>query len=115
MPVDAVLLSHAHDHLDLRSLGRVGRSTPILVPRGLARFLVKRGFTDVREVDVGETHTIGRVELEATFAAHDGSRPPYPARAPALGYAVRGSRRLLRRRHRPVSGDGRPRPRPRRG
>jgi L-ascorbate metabolism protein UlaG (beta-lactamase superfamily) len=95
MPVDAVLLSHAHhDHLDLRSLTRGGRSTPILVPRGLERLLVKRGFTDVRELDVGETHMIGGVEIEATFAAHDGGRPPYPARAPAIGYAVRGSRRV---------------------
>jgi L-ascorbate metabolism protein UlaG (beta-lactamase superfamily) len=95
MPVDAVLLSHAHhDHLDLRSLDRVGRSTPILVPRGLAPLLVKRGFTDVRELDVGETHAIGDVEIEATLAVHDGSRPPYPARARALGYAVHGSRHV---------------------
>ncbi|HWO80841.1 MBL fold metallo-hydrolase, partial [Gaiella sp.] len=41
-----------------------------------------------------ETLAIGAVEVEATFAAHDGSRPPYPERAPALGYAVRGSRRI---------------------
>jgi L-ascorbate metabolism protein UlaG (beta-lactamase superfamily) len=95
MPVDAVLLSHAHhDHLDLRSLDRVGRSTTILVPRGLAPLLVKRGFTDVRELDVGETQAIGDVQIATTFAAHDGARPPYPARAPALGYVVRGSRRV---------------------
>ena len=34
------------------------------------------------------------MRVEATFAAHDGSRPPYPARAPAIGYAVLGSRRI---------------------
>ena len=34
------------------------------------------------------------LRVEATFAAHDGSRPPYPARAPAVGYAVLGSRRI---------------------
>ena len=42
-------------------------------------------------MDVGETHEIGALRIEATFAAHDGARPPYPARAPALGYAVHGT------------------------
>jgi L-ascorbate metabolism protein UlaG (beta-lactamase superfamily) len=94
-PVDAVLLSHAHhDHLDPRSLHRIGTRTPFVVPRGIGRILARRGFRDVTELDAGETLAIGAVEVEATFAAHDGSRPPYPARAPALGYAVRGSRRV---------------------
>jgi L-ascorbate metabolism protein UlaG (beta-lactamase superfamily) len=34
------------------------------------------------------------VTVETTFAAHDGARPPRPARAPAVGYAVLGSRRI---------------------
>jgi L-ascorbate metabolism protein UlaG (beta-lactamase superfamily) len=94
-PVDAVLLSHAHhDHLDLGSLHRIGTKTPLIVPRGIGRILARRGFRDVTELDVGETLAIGAVEIEATFAAHDGSRPPYPSRAQALGYAVRGSRRV---------------------
>ena len=94
-PVDAVLLSHAHhDHLDVGSLYRVGQRTPIVVPRGIGRILGRRGFREVTELDVGETLAIGQVEVEATFAAHDGARPPYPARAPALGYVVRGSRRV---------------------
>ena len=42
----------------------------------------------------GETHQIGALRIEATFAAHDGARPPYPARAAALGYAVLGTRRV---------------------
>ena len=36
--LDAVLVSHAHyDHLDLPSLDVVGRSTPVVVPRGLGQ------------------------------------------------------------------------------
>jgi L-ascorbate metabolism protein UlaG (beta-lactamase superfamily) len=94
-PVDAVLLSHAHhDHLDPGSLHRIGTKVPFVVPRGVGRILARRGFRDVTELDVGDTLAIGAVKVEATFAAHDGSRPPYPARAPALGYAVRGSRRV---------------------
>jgi L-ascorbate metabolism protein UlaG (beta-lactamase superfamily) len=94
-PVDAVLLSHAHhDHLDLGSLYRIAAKTPLVVPRGIGRILGRRGFRDVTELDVGETLAIGAVEVEATFAAHDGSRPPYPARAQAVGYAVLGTRRV---------------------
>jgi len=93
--VDAVLLSHAHhDHLDLGSLQRIGRTTPLVVPRGLGSLLHRQGFRDVHELAVGEGLEIGSVRVEATFAAHDGSRPPYPARAPAVGYAVLGSRRI---------------------
>jgi L-ascorbate metabolism protein UlaG (beta-lactamase superfamily) len=95
VPVDAVLLSHAHhDHLDFPSLRRVGRSTPVVAPAGLGPLLRRRGFRDVRELEPGAAHEIGSVRVEATVAAHDGARPPYPARAPALGYAVLGSRRL---------------------
>ena len=93
--VDAVLISHAHhDHLDLGSLQRIGRTTPLVVPRGLGSLLRRQGFRDVHELAVGESLEIGAARVEATFAAHDGSRPPYPARAPAVGYAVLGSRRI---------------------
>jgi len=93
--VDAVLLSHAHfDHLDLPSLRRVGPSVPIVAPRGLGRFLRRQGFARVEEVDPGDVREIGGLRVEATFAVHDGGRPPRPARAPAIGFAVLGSRRI---------------------
>jgi L-ascorbate metabolism protein UlaG (beta-lactamase superfamily) len=93
--VDAVLVSHAHhDHLDLGSLQRVGRKTPLVVPRGLSPFLRRQGFRDVHELAVDEGIEIGPVRVEATYAAHDGSRPPYPSRAPAVGYRILGSRRV---------------------
>jgi L-ascorbate metabolism protein UlaG (beta-lactamase superfamily) len=93
--IDAVLISHAHhDHLDLGSLQKLGRKTALVVPRGLGAFLHRQGFRDVHELAVGEGLQIGGVRVEATFAAHDGSRPPYPSRAPAVGYAVHGSRRI---------------------
>ena len=58
--LDAVLVSHAHyDHLDLPSLDILGRSTPVVVPRGLGRLLQRRGYADVTEVDVGERRAIG--------------------------------------------------------
>jgi L-ascorbate metabolism protein UlaG (beta-lactamase superfamily) len=52
--VDAVLLSHAHyDHLDLPSLERLGRSTPLIVPRGIAALVRRWGFEHVKEIGVG--------------------------------------------------------------
>ncbi len=90
--VDAVLVSHAHyDHLDLPSLERVGRSTPLVVPRGLGALLRRKRFSAVTEVDVGDTLAIGAVSVTATPAEHDGSRGPFGTSGPALGFVVRGS------------------------
>ncbi len=48
--VDAVLISHLHfDHLDLPSLQRLGRRTPIIVPRGGGHLPQRRGFRHVAE------------------------------------------------------------------
>jgi len=93
--IAAVLLSHAHyDHLDLPSLRLLGRSVPIVAPTGLGSLLRRKGFDAVHELEPGDVHEIGTLQVEATQAAHDGARPPFPARAPALGFAVHGSRRL---------------------
>jgi L-ascorbate metabolism protein UlaG (beta-lactamase superfamily) len=51
--LDAALVSHSHfDHFDRKSLRRLGKNTPIVVPVGTRQLL--RGVADVREVDVGD-------------------------------------------------------------
>lgn len=93
--VDAVLLSHAHyDHLDLPSLERLGRSTPLIVPRGIAALVRRWGFEHVQEIGVGERVGIGQVTVEATYADHAGGRPPRRLEASALGYVFEGSHRV---------------------
>jgi L-ascorbate metabolism protein UlaG (beta-lactamase superfamily) len=93
--LDAALVSHAHhDHLDLPSLERVGRSVQVIVPRGLGRLLEQRGFESVVEVEEGDELTFARVTVRATHAEHDGRRRPGRVRGPALGYAILGSRRV---------------------
>ena len=93
--VDAVLLSHAHhDHLDIGSLQRVGRKTPLVAPRGLGPSCAARA---------SATSMSSRPE-RASRSAASGSRRrsprttepgrPTPPRAPPLGYAVLGSRRV---------------------
>jgi L-ascorbate metabolism protein UlaG (beta-lactamase superfamily) len=92
---DAVLVSHAHhDHLDLPSLERLGRSVLIVVPRGLGRLLHRRGFESLVEVEKGDELAVGSVTVQATHAEHDGRRRPGRGEGPALGYAILGSRRV---------------------
>lgn len=96
--IDAVLVSHLHrDHLDLSSLRLLGLEVPLLVPSGAAQLLRRDGFTDVSELKVGETASVGAVEVTAVEARHDGRRRPGPRgqRAETLGYVVRGRRRTI--------------------
>jgi L-ascorbate metabolism protein UlaG (beta-lactamase superfamily) len=94
--VDAVLVSHAHhDHLDPPSLERLGRSLPVIVPRGLGPLLRRRRFERVFEIGEGEEIAVGALTVRATHADHSGDRPPFGgALGPALGYAILGSRRV---------------------
>jgi L-ascorbate metabolism protein UlaG (beta-lactamase superfamily) len=92
---DAVLISHGHlDHLDLPSLGRFPRDTPVVVPHGLGRFVESRGFRQVTEVEEGDEVEFGPVLVRVTHAEHGGDvtlgRP-----GAAVGYAVEGSARVF--------------------
>jgi L-ascorbate metabolism protein UlaG (beta-lactamase superfamily) len=93
--VDAVLISHLHfDHLDLPSLARLGQELPLVVPRGSAGLLRKRGFRAITELQEDETLSIGAVSVRATHAVHSDERRPLGARADPLGYVVTGSRSI---------------------
>jgi L-ascorbate metabolism protein UlaG (beta-lactamase superfamily) len=82
--VDAVLISHGHyDHLDVKSLARLDRSTRVIAPaRAAARV---RGFEDVVEVEVGDEVPVGAVTVTATPAEHVRG---------TVGYLVAGSARI---------------------
>lgn len=84
--IDAVLISHAHrDHLDVRSLRRLGKDVTVLAASGAVPSLRRRGFR--READplaVGEQRTVGQLSVEVTPAVH--GRP-----GSAVGFLVRGS------------------------
>jgi N-acyl-phosphatidylethanolamine-hydrolysing phospholipase D len=77
--IDAVLVTHSHyDHLDLPTLLAVGKRTPLLVPEGHARFLGKRGFSEVREVSWFESvELFPGLTITATPAQHFTARTPF--------------------------------------
>ncbi|MGH8868158.1 MAG: MBL fold metallo-hydrolase [Actinomycetes bacterium] len=88
--VDAVLVTHVHrDHLDLRSLARLGSGTRVVVPRGSADLLDGRLTGHVDELDVGESTRVGSLTVQATPAVHVASRRW--RRVPALGFLVSGA------------------------
>jgi L-ascorbate metabolism protein UlaG (beta-lactamase superfamily) len=93
--VDLVLVSHLHnDHLHLRSLRLLGRSTPIVVPRGAGRWLTRKGFTAVEELGPGESLTDGGLTVTATHADHAAHRwgplLTHGPHAPAVGHLLSG-------------------------
>jgi L-ascorbate metabolism protein UlaG (beta-lactamase superfamily) len=93
-PVDAVLVSHQHgDHLDPRSLVRLGRDSRLIAPPGASTYLRRRGFRDVTEVRPGEEVAVGSVAVTATDAEHAGSRTVGKSGL-AVGYMLNGSRRI---------------------
>ena len=82
----AVLISHVHhDHLDLPTLRRIGRHTPLVVPDGAGPMLEREGFVDVREVGPGDELELGGIRVAVTDAVHDAERRRAPE-PPALGY-----------------------------
>ena len=94
--VDAVLLSHIHaDHADPVTLRGIGLDTPVVAPRGMGRWLRRKGLTDVHELAEGEETAVGPLRVRATAAVHDERRWPHLGpRADAIGFVVEGSRSL---------------------
>jgi L-ascorbate metabolism protein UlaG (beta-lactamase superfamily) len=92
--IDTILVSHVHyDHLDLPSLDRLGRSVPVVVPRGAGPLLRRRRFERVLEVEAGDEVAIGTVTVTATHAEHRADRGPFGTKAASLGFVVSGSAR----------------------
>lgn len=79
-PIDAVIVSHNHyDHLCRRTLDRLPgkeRATAI-APLGLAPFLRRRGFRDVRELDWHQRTELGNLGVIALPAIHWSRRKPW--------------------------------------
>jgi L-ascorbate metabolism protein UlaG (beta-lactamase superfamily) len=94
-PLDAILISHAHrDHLDHRSLSRLGAACPTVVPRGCASVARRAGAQQIIELDEGGRISLAGVTVEGIHAAHDGRRDPFSPPMGALGYLLDGPERM---------------------
>ena len=88
---DIILLSHLHlDHLHLPTLRRLPKETPILLPRGAARWLRPLLPQPLVELAPGEEKTFGKVSITVTRAVH-GNDPPKTVLDLAQGYFLKGS------------------------
>ncbi len=87
--LDLVLISHLHrDHLDLPSLRALAPGTPLLVPRGGGELVQGSGHERAIEIGVGETFSLGGIEVTAVPAEHDNRRGPWGATADPLGFVL---------------------------
>jgi L-ascorbate metabolism protein UlaG (beta-lactamase superfamily) len=95
LPLDAILLSHAHaDHLDPRSLRMLDPGCPVIAPAGCQRLLGRLGVGEPIEVKSGDSVSVGSARVEAVPARHDGRRYPVGRRRAALGYLIDGPPRV---------------------
>lgn len=93
--LDAVLISHLHrDHADLGSLRRLDRELALLVPPGSREFFGRRGFRSVTELAPGESIGVGKLTVTAVEARHVGGRRRFARAARAIGFLIRGNRRI---------------------
>jgi L-ascorbate metabolism protein UlaG (beta-lactamase superfamily) len=92
--VDLLLVSHLHpDHFDPGSLQLIDRAAHVVVPRGARRAAARLGFAGVTELAVGESSTVGGIEVTATWAEHRRGRL-LDRRSEAIGFTLAGSQRV---------------------
>jgi L-ascorbate metabolism protein UlaG (beta-lactamase superfamily) len=90
---DLILLSHAHfDHLDVASLRKFSRHTPIVTARHTGDLLRRWRFREIHELDWGEKMTLstrgGPLQIEALEVAHWGARMIRDAHRGYNGYLL---------------------------
>lgn len=78
-PVDLVLVSHSHyDHLHFGSLRKLWRGdTQLIVPAGLKRKMLRKGFHNCVEMQWWETITAGNIQLTFVPTQHWTRRTPF--------------------------------------
>jgi len=99
--IDLVLLSHAHfDHLDLRTLRCFDESTSVITARATGDLLKRTHFSNITELDWGESKTLSAAAGEMVIAAfpvkHWGARTQTDTHRGYNGYLIeRRGRRII--------------------
>ncbi|GAB6927243.1 MBL fold metallo-hydrolase [Paenibacillus sp. JCM 10914] len=78
-PIDVILISHSHyDHMHFASIRKLYRAdTTIIVPIGLGRKMINKGFRSVIEMQWWEAHSIGNVKFSFVPTQHWTRRTPF--------------------------------------
>lgn len=77
-PLDLILVSHAHmDHYDIPSLRKLPRGVPTILARDTTEFMDDLGYTQIQELDWGQTAEVKGVRIEAVPVKHWGRRYPW--------------------------------------
>ncbi|MEK3733443.1 MULTISPECIES: MBL fold metallo-hydrolase [Paenibacillus] len=78
-PLDIILISHSHyDHMHIASIRKLYREgTTIIVPVGLKRKMLSKGFRRVMELQWWETAEIGSVKISFVPTQHWTRRTPF--------------------------------------
>jgi L-ascorbate metabolism protein UlaG (beta-lactamase superfamily) len=102
--IELILLSHAHfDHFDLRTLRCFNKTTRVITARATSDLLKRTRFSDITELDWGETKTLsaaaGEIEITAFAVKHWGARTQHDTHRGYNGYLIesrsRGRRRII--------------------
>jgi L-ascorbate metabolism protein UlaG (beta-lactamase superfamily) len=99
--IDVILLSHAHfDHLDLRTLRCFDETTGVITARATSDILKHTRFSNVAELDWGESNTLRAAAGEMVIAAfpvkHWGARTQHDSHRGYNGYLIqRNGRRII--------------------
>jgi len=79
-PTDVLLISHNHyDHLDLPTLKRLSAlgQPAVFCPLGVAAILRRAGFSNVTELDWGQSQPWRQIEIHCVRAQHFSARTPF--------------------------------------
>jgi len=94
--LDLILLSHAHfDHIDLPTLDRLDRRTPIVTAHHTQDLVRALGFSRLTELRWGERHTIGPLQITAVPARHWGARTFFDMHRGFNAYLLQTPRRRV--------------------
>lgn len=89
--LDLILISHGHyDHLDLPTLRKLPRETPVVAPPGLETLLRWAGMKHVVTLREWQSHRLGGVTVTAVPAQHFRGRPPLLPTSGYQGYVIDG-------------------------
>jgi L-ascorbate metabolism protein UlaG (beta-lactamase superfamily) len=94
--LDLILISHAHfDHLDRPTLVKLHKSTPVITAHKTRDLIRDLGFTNITELQWGESARLDGITFAAAEAKHWGARTFQDVYRGYNGYVIEGGSRRV--------------------